>query len=68
VAVGVAFASYVHVLLEAQEYYTDVLAGTINVRGVADTINDLLMGIAGGLLYPLAWALLRRARASTGAH
>lgn len=60
VAVGAFFASYVHVLLEAQEYYTDVFAGTVNVRGVADTVNDLLVGLAGGLSYPLVWALIAR--------
>jgi hypothetical protein len=48
-AVGVA--TVLHVLLEAQEYYTDVLAGTHNVRGVADTVNDLLAGLVGAGLY-----------------
>ena len=44
-AVGVA--TVLHLLLEAQEYYTDVLFGTRNVRGVSDTVNDLLAGLAG---------------------
>lgn len=48
-AAGVA--TMVHVVLEAQEYYTDVLAGTINVGGVADTTNDLAVGLLGALLY-----------------
>ena len=63
VAAGVA--TMVHVALEAQEYYTDVLAGTINVGGVADTVNDLAAGLAGALLYPplaVRWFLTRDAR------
>lgn len=48
-AAGVA--NIIHILLEAQEYYTDVLAGTENVRGTWDTVNDLLVGILGTGLY-----------------
>jgi hypothetical protein len=44
-------ATIIHVLLEAQEYYTDVLAGTHNVHGVADTVHDLVAGLAGTALY-----------------
>jgi hypothetical protein len=33
-------ANTIHVGLEAQEYYTDVLFGTHNVRGVSDTVNE----------------------------
>lgn len=50
VAAGVA--TMVHVVLEAQEYYTDVLAGTVNVGGVADTVNDLVVGLVGAFVYP----------------
>jgi hypothetical protein len=53
VVVAAGIATMVHVALEIQEYYTDVLAGTINVGGVADTVNDLAVGLAGALIYPL---------------
>ena len=55
-AVGVA--TVLHLLLEAQEYYTDVLFGTHNVRGVSDTVNDLLAGLVGTGLYSAAYARL----------
>lgn len=55
-AVGVA--TVLHLLLEAQEYYTDVLAGTHNVRGVSDTVNDLLAGLVGTVIYSAAYARL----------
>src|SRR3990172_843174 len=38
---AIGLANALHLLLEAQEYYTDVLLGTHNVRGVSDTVNDL---------------------------
>jgi hypothetical protein len=50
--VAAGIATMIHVLLEIQEYYTDVLAGTINVGGVADTVNDLAVGLVGALVYP----------------
>ena len=50
VAAGVA--TMVHVALEIQEYYTDVIAGTVNVGGIADTVNDLAVGLVGAPLYP----------------
>jgi hypothetical protein len=53
-AVGAAQAG--HILLEAQEYYSDVWFGLRNVRGTWDTVNDLLAGAAGSLAYA---ALLR---------
>ncbi|MGH2418867.1 MAG: hypothetical protein ACRDFY_11085 [Candidatus Limnocylindria bacterium] len=53
-AVGVA--QLVHVGLEAQEYYSDVLFDLRNVRGTWDTVNDLLAGAIGSVTY--AW--LRR--------
>ena len=48
-AVGVAQLG--HILLEAQEYYSDVLFDLHNVRGTWDTVNDLLAGAAGSVLY-----------------
>lgn len=48
---ALGLANIIHVLLEAQEYYTDVFLGTHNVRGVFDPINDLMAGILGVALY-----------------
>lgn len=56
-AVGVAQVG--HILLEAQEYYSDVLFDLRNVRGTWDTVNDLLAGVAGSIAYA---ALLPRRR------
>ena len=55
-------ATIVHVLLEIQEYYTDVLFGTHNVRGVADTVNDLFAGIVGTLAYGLGSKVVEQQR------
>lgn len=63
--VAAGAATMAHVALEVQEYYTDVLAGTINVGGVADTVNDLAAGLVGSLLYPplaARWFLQRETR------
>lgn len=61
-AVGVATVG--HVLLEAQEYLSDVFLGTRNVRGSWDTIGDLLAGIVGSVGYGLAylWFVRRSGR------
>ena len=48
-AVGVAQVG--HILLEAQEYGTDVVFGTRNVRGTWDTLGDLTAGVVGSLAY-----------------
>jgi hypothetical protein len=57
-AVGVAQLG--HILLEAQEYYSDVWFGLRNVRGTWDTVNDLLAGAAGSAAYAAALAWVRR--------
>jgi hypothetical protein len=57
-ATGIAQAA--HILLEAQEYYSDVLFNLRNVRGTWDTINDLLAGLAGSAVYGAVYALGRR--------
>ncbi|MEX2008239.1 MAG: hypothetical protein WD850_02025 [Candidatus Spechtbacterales bacterium] len=62
-AVGVAHI--IHTVLEAQEYYTDVLFGTHNVRGTFDVVNDLLMGLLGAGLYVGLYLWLRRGRPVT---
>jgi hypothetical protein len=61
---AVGLANNLHLLLEAQEYYTDVFFGTHNVRGVADVVNDLLVGLLGTGLYSGTYQLLRRWRGS----
>lgn len=57
---AVAVAQVGHILLEAQEYYSDVLFGTQNVRGTWDTVGDLLAGVVGSVAYA-AW-MSRRGR------
>jgi hypothetical protein len=47
------FATMLHVLLEVNEYYGDVMLGTHNVRGIADSMNDLSFGLAGVLVYTI---------------
>jgi hypothetical protein len=48
---AVGLANMLHILLEAQEYYTDVIFGTHNVNGLSDHVNDLLLGMAGTIVY-----------------
>lgn len=48
---GVGLANVIHMLLEAQEYYTDVFLGTHNVRGTFDVVNDLMVGVVGTIVY-----------------
>lgn len=60
VLAGIGIAQMVHVLLEAQEYYSDVLFGLRNVRGTWDTVNDLVVGVAGSLAYGGLLAAARR--------
>jgi len=62
-AVGVAQVS--HILLEAQEYYSDVVFGTRNVRGTWDMTGDLLAGVAGSLAYAAVLARRRRPKLGT---
>lgn len=62
---AVGFSTMLHVLLEVQEYYGDVLLGTHNVKGITDSINDLAYGLAGVVVYGLVakrWMYLRRRR------
>jgi hypothetical protein len=57
---AVGGATVIHQLLEAQEYYTDVLFGTHNVRGTWDVVNDLSAGLVGTALYTALYAALRQ--------
>lgn len=51
---SIGSANIIHMLLEAQEYYTDVFFNTHNVRGIFDVVNDLVVGFVGTALYVLA--------------
>jgi hypothetical protein len=53
-------ANTIHLLLELQEYYTDVLFGTHNVRGIEDSMSDLGVGVIGTTAYVAAYGLLLR--------
>lgn len=55
-------ANTLHILWEVQEAYGDLLFSTQNVKGLFDTINDLLVGVIGAGVYAVAYAwLVRRA-------
>ncbi len=59
-------ATILHVTLECWVYYGDVLLGTHNVRAIAESINNLAYGLAGMVVYRLAFkrfAYTRRRRA-----
>lgn len=59
-AVGVATVG--HVLLEVQEYASDVAFGYRNVRGTWDVIGDLSAGIVGTAVYSMAYRRVVRDR------
>ncbi|HUQ41006.1 MAG TPA: hypothetical protein VM052_00745 [Candidatus Limnocylindrales bacterium] len=46
-------ATILHLVLEVNEYYGDVILGTHNVRGIADSMNDLSYGLLGVLVYTI---------------
>ncbi len=48
---ALGIANGIHALLEAQEFATDVLCGTHNVRGAWDSEGDLAAGLLGTLAY-----------------
>lgn len=52
---GIGLANIIHVLLEAQEYYTDVFFQTHNVRGVFDVVNDLFVGVLATFIYGIIY-------------
>ncbi len=51
-----------HILLEAQEYYTDVFLGTNNITDVADPVNDMLVGAVASVAYALLYQRRRLGR------
>jgi len=55
-------ANMVHVALEIQEFLGDMLGGTHNVEGEADTIHDLAAGLLGSWAYVGGWELFHRWR------
>lgn len=55
-------ANIIHLLLEAQEYYTDVFLATHNVRGTFDVVNDLVAGVMGSILYGLIFIISLKKR------
>lgn len=58
-------STILHLVLEVQEYYGDVILGTHNVNGIADSMNDLAFGLAGVIVYALIakrWMYLVRRR------
>lgn len=55
---AIGLATMVHIGLEAQEYYSDVLFGLANVRGTWDVVNDLVVGVIGSVVYGGAYAWL----------
>lgn len=57
---AIGFANIIHMLLEAQEFYTDVLFKTHNVRGTFDVVNDMVVGIFGTFIYVLLIFLYRK--------
>jgi hypothetical protein len=59
---SIGLAQSAHILLEVQEYYSDVLFDLRNVRGAWDTVTDLLAGVVGSAAYAVVYAMLRRRR------
>jgi hypothetical protein len=52
---GIGMATLLHVVLDIQEFYGDVLRGTHNVRDLQDQMNDLLSGVIGVVVYGIVW-------------
>ena len=53
------FATILHTTLEVQEFYADLYAGTKNVRGLFDSMNDLSAGLLGVGIYLVLYYRLR---------
>jgi hypothetical protein len=47
--VAVGTTTILHIALEIQEYWTDVIFGTRNVEGLEDTEGDILAGMCGAI-------------------
>lgn len=59
-ASSVGLANVIHMVLEAQEFYTDVFFKTHNVRGLFDTVNDLTVGLVATIIYAGLYLLWRK--------
>ena len=59
---ALGLATVLHIGLEAQEYYSDVLFGLANVRGTWDVVNDLVVGVLGSASYGGGYAWMVRHR------
>lgn len=59
---AVGLATVLHIALETQEYYSDVLFGLANVRGTWDVVNDLVVGVLGSIAYGAGYVWLVRRR------
>jgi hypothetical protein len=57
---AIGLTQLLHIGLEAQEYYSDVLFGLHNVRGTWDTVSDLLAGAIGSAAYGALHAAARQ--------
>jgi hypothetical protein len=55
---AITLATAGHVLLEAQEYASDVLFGLRNVRGWWDVVGDVGAGVVGTLAYAASYRAL----------
>ena|SRR5579871_6296563 len=62
VVVAATGTTFCHVLLEVQEYWTDVLFGTRNVEGLEDTEGDILSGLLGAVTGVALAEILSRGR------
>jgi hypothetical protein len=52
---AIGIATLLHVILEIQEFYGDLILHTHNVRDTQDTINDMLFGVLGVIVYGAIW-------------
>jgi hypothetical protein len=49
-------STMLHAWLEIEEYYGDVFLHTHNVKGIEDSMNDLLFGLVGAVVYAFVFA------------
>lgn len=53
---AIGISTLLHVTLEIQEFYGDVILHTHNVRDTQDSMNDLLFGVLGVIAYGFLWS------------
>lgn len=53
---AIGISTLLHVSLEIQEFYGDLILHTHNVRDTQDSINDLLFGVLGVIVYGFLWS------------